>query len=263
MPVDEHQAQLANDNSKRGLEGKTGARIEISTGSAEDYEPQIALGDIFNPDWNEVLAGANEVQTLHIEDGWGGTFTITYDGETTAPIDFDASATDVEQAIADLDNVTPGDIRVSKAGTTADHTYTLAFSGEFARTDVAEITADATELASSAVVETVTEGDADPATNEVQTVTVSAAGGTFTLAGATDVTAALAYDISAAALKTALAATDDFEAADLTVTKSDNVFTITFGGALAATDVAELVADDALLTAPTVTEDTTTEGSAV
>lgn len=43
MPVHEKQAALANDNSKRGLNGRAGARVE-AVGTAGDV--QYALGDI-------------------------------------------------------------------------------------------------------------------------------------------------------------------------------------------------------------------------
>lgn len=263
MPVHERQGQLANTKEKLGLDGKTGARIEIQSSTDEDYEPQIALGDVYNPDWNIApTTGANEVQTLRVQDAAGGTFTITYSGQTTAAIPFNASAIEVQGALSALSNVTPGDIRVSKAGTAGDHTYTLKFGGQLARENVAEITADITGLAAAVTVDTVTEGDSSPATNEVQTVTVVGAGGTYTLSGPTDTTAAIDFDADAADVQSALEATDDFAPGDVVVTQDGNVYTIEFDGTLAATDVAELTADATNLTDPTKTIATTTAGSA-
>lgn len=153
MPVSENQADLANDYIKKGLEGKAGARIEIWESDDPDYEPQVALGDVFNADWNIASGtGANEVQTVQIAGGTGGTFTITFGGQTTAAIAHDASAATVEQALADLSNVNPGDIRVTKSGTTADHTYTLSFGGQLAREDVAQVTVDSTNVTGTETV---------------------------------------------------------------------------------------------------------------
>lgn len=153
MPTHEKQAELANSNVKRGLAGATGARVEIQDPADKDYEPQYALGDVFNPDWNIApTTGANEVQTVQIADGTGGTFTITYSGQTTAAIAHDASAEEVEAALNALSNVTPGDIRVSKAGTTADHTYTLNYGGQLAREDVAQVTVDSTNVTGTETV---------------------------------------------------------------------------------------------------------------
>jgi VCBS repeat-containing protein len=163
MPVDERQGQLANENSKRGLAGRAGGRLEISAADNKDYEPQTALGDIFNPDWNIAAAtGANEVQTLRVQDGTGGTFTISFAGQTTAAIAHNATADAVEDALNALSNVTPGDIEVSKTGTLADHTYTLKFGGQFARENVAAITVDTTNVTGTetATVATTTAGAA-------------------------------------------------------------------------------------------------------
>lgn len=43
MPVSENQGQLANDNQKRGLNGRAGGRVEAA-GTAP--QPEYALGDI-------------------------------------------------------------------------------------------------------------------------------------------------------------------------------------------------------------------------
>ena len=59
-------------------------------------------------------AGIAEVQTLEATTlPTGGTYTLTYDGQTTAPIARDARANDIENALEALPNVNPGDIEVS------------------------------------------------------------------------------------------------------------------------------------------------------
>jgi flagellar capping protein FliD len=59
-------------------------------------------------------AGIAEVQTLEATTlPTGGTYTLTYDGQTTAPIDRDARANDIQNALEALPNVNPGDIEVS------------------------------------------------------------------------------------------------------------------------------------------------------
>lgn len=60
MPVHENQAALANTKTKTGLAGKAGGRAEkIDTNATfpagpgnAAYEPQVALGDVYNADWN-------------------------------------------------------------------------------------------------------------------------------------------------------------------------------------------------------------------
>jgi len=84
--------------------------------------------------------------------------------------------------------------------------------------------------------------------NEVQTVTIDATGGTFTLSFGGETTGALAWNISAAALLAALEALEGIEVGDLTVTLDTLVYTITFGGSNAKKDVPVLVADAGSLT---------------
>ena len=88
----------------------------------------------------------------------------------------------------------------------------------------------------------------DSATDEVQTVTVTATGGTFTLTFSSQTTAAIAYDASAAAVKSALEALSNIGVGDVVVAKVGSVFTVSFAGALADTNVAQMTADGASLT---------------
>jgi hypothetical protein len=56
----------------------------------------------------------SEVQTVTITGTpTGGTFTLTFDGQTTAAIDFDAVLGDVDAALEALSNLEPGDVTVS------------------------------------------------------------------------------------------------------------------------------------------------------
>lgn len=88
--------------------------------------------------------------------------------------------------------------------------------------------------------------------SEVQTVTVDATGGTFILLWKGRATSALAYNISAADLQTALVALTNIDAGDVTVTggPGDNGGTTPYvvTWAVALGDVPELTTDDALLT---------------
>lgn len=70
--------------------------------------------------------GTAEVQTVTINGGpTGGTFTLTFEGETTDPIAFDALAAAVQSALEALDNLEPGDVTVTGA---AGGPYTVVFA---------------------------------------------------------------------------------------------------------------------------------------
>ncbi len=84
--------------------------------------------------------GTNEVQSLSTTGTpTGGTFTLTFSGQTTAAIAFNATAAAVQAALEALTNVAPGDI--AAAGGPLPAAVTLTFAGAYARTNVATITA--------------------------------------------------------------------------------------------------------------------------
>lgn len=86
-----------------------------------------------------------------------------------------------------------------------------------------------------------------PGTSEVQTVTLngSPSHGTFTLGYGAATTVALAYNASASAIQTALTDLVTLGATDVTVSGSaGGPYTVTFGGTLTFTDVAQLVIND-------------------
>jgi hypothetical protein len=113
------------------------------------YTPLIAIGDCGNPT--------------------GGTFTLTYSGQTTTALAYSASPAAVQTALEALSNLAPGDVTVTGV---AGKYYVVTFGGTLAATSVAEITGDGTALTPDSVVsvDTIVEGAASPATNEVQLI---------------------------------------------------------------------------------------------
>lgn len=103
------------------------------------------------------------------------------------------------------------------------------------------------------------------AINEIQTITITADGGTFTLDFDGEETSALAHDATALQVQTALRALDGIGATDVAVTgNAGGPYTVTFGGALAGTNVPELIGDATSLTQGTGTAvpTTTQQGAA-
>ncbi len=104
-------------------------------------------------------SGTAEVQTVTITGTpTGGTFTLTYDGETTGPIDFDAASADVQTALEALANIEPGDVTVTGA---AGGPYTATFTA--AEGNVSQMVGNGDELtggvAPAVTVTTPTPGD--------------------------------------------------------------------------------------------------------
>lgn len=86
-------------------------------------------------------AGTAEVQTVTITGSpTGGTFTLTWNGQTTAPIAFNASAATVQAALEALSNIAPGDVSVAGS---AGGPWTVTFND---RGNVAQMTASGAGL---------------------------------------------------------------------------------------------------------------------
>jgi len=202
--------------------------------------------------------GTNEVQTVTVV-ATGGTFILGYKDRFTQPIAYNATTTTVQErlrAVPGLSGVTVG----GSAGA-----WTVTFGGDLAGTNVDTLSIDGNRLMPKAKprvdVAVVTQGDDDPATNEVQRVTlINAGAGTFTLTFDGQTTSALAYNISAANLLTALRALSNWDDAAGTVTGSGGNFLVTFTGAMAATNQPTITGNAAGLRVASVA--TTTPGAA-
>jgi hypothetical protein len=80
----------------------------------------------------------NEIQTIYaVPTVSGGTFTVTYAGQTTAAVAYNVAPADLQTALENLSNIAPGDVVVSG---TAGTVYVLKFGGTLAGTDVAAVT---------------------------------------------------------------------------------------------------------------------------
>ncbi len=83
----------------------------------------------------------NEVQTVTVSGATGGTFTLTFDGQTTAPIPFPLVNTAIEAALEDLANLTD----VAVTGNAATNRQ-VNFAGNKETQDVPLMTTDGSGL---------------------------------------------------------------------------------------------------------------------
>jgi hypothetical protein len=120
-----------------------------------------SLVDVFIGTSAVVDGLSNEVQTVTITGGpTGGTFTLTYSGQTTAGIAYNATAAAVKSALQALSTVGNGNVSVSGS---AGGPYTVTFQGDLAGVNAAAMTASGAGLT----------GGTSPAVN----VATSTAGG--------------------------------------------------------------------------------------
>lgn len=75
----------------------------------------------------------------------GGTFTLTFDGETTAAIAYNAAASAVQTALEGLSNVNSGDVSVT-GGPGPGTPYVVSFTGQYLGTNVPQMTASGASL---------------------------------------------------------------------------------------------------------------------
>ena len=94
------------------------------------------------------LGGANnEIQNVTLTGGpAGGTFTLTYSGQTTSPgIPYNATPAQVQAALVALSNIADGDVRVTGSDLPSG-IATVEFMGVNAGKDVAEMTGSGASL---------------------------------------------------------------------------------------------------------------------
>lgn len=230
------------------------------------YTPldSVVVADAGYPGTGDITPGTSEVQQVTITDATGGTFTLTWDGETTDALAYNATPAQVGSALAALPSVESGDVTVT--GSAGD--YTLTFNADLG--NVSQVTIDGSALTGdpgttpNVAVATTTDGVADT-TSEVQTVQVTGAvGGTFTLTLDTETTSALAYNAAPADVQAALEALTGVGSGNVTVTGSAGDYTATFASSLG--DLPQMTADGSSLegepaVTPTTSATTTTEGS--
>jgi hypothetical protein len=130
-------------------------------------------------------AFANEVQTLTLSGATGGTFTLSFESQTTFPIPYNATAAQVQTALGNLSAIGSGNVAVS--GSAAGGPYTVEFKGSLAQTNVPQLTADSSALTPSGA--TLTPATTTPGSGWGNATTASCvpAAGSIPVAGWTSV----------------------------------------------------------------------------
>ncbi|MFN9049776.1 MAG: hypothetical protein ACK5YC_16750, partial [Planctomyces sp.] len=191
----------------------------------------------------------------------GGSFTLSYAGQTTAAISLAGStalqASQIQQALQALTNIGTGNISVKYDTTSTNADTAPRFLLTSGTISVENITASGSNLTNGASVATNTTAGTSTAVNEVQTIELQTgtASGTFTLAlaynGTTYTTTALAFNDTAATIQSALnTAISGLGSAAVTRsgTAGSATLTITFSGGLAGKNL-----DPVTVTTSTVT----------
>jgi hypothetical protein len=134
--------------SQHGTDMARSITLDTSAFTANTHYPNgyllsgLPLGKITSSGKYGPYAGnAAEVQTVTITGGpTGGTFTLTFDGETTGAIAYNAAASAVQTALEGLSNVNTGDVTCA-GGALPGAGVTVTFAGRFLGKNVPQMTA--------------------------------------------------------------------------------------------------------------------------
>lgn len=183
--------------------------------------------------------GTNELQTFTFASTpTRGSYTLTFDGETTAPIPWNSVSSAVWRALSSLSNIDPGDVSVIGG---MPGPFNVVFRGQYEYTNVSEITADGSNLGvwTSDVSETRT---GSGPINEIQKVTIAGAnGGTFTLTYEGETTTDIVWSASIAEVEAALEALSTIGSGNVSVAAGSYV--VTFISALGNTNLNQMTAN--------------------
>jgi flagellar capping protein FliD len=174
--------QLTEGGAETANLASLGSDVFTETQSAQDSKIRI----------DGYPSAVSEVQTLTADNpATSGTFTLTFNGQETAPISYDASTSEIQTALEQLSNIEQGDIVVSGDSLDTDPVgggLVFTFSDEKGDVDMLEF--DFSNLtgasdAGSEITETV-KGEDNWITNSSNTITDVVSGVTLNLKETTD-----------------------------------------------------------------------------
>lgn len=132
-------------------------QVEFVGGGLQDTDLRLLGVDASNLTGDPVVSeevshapGDNEVQTIEFSPAaGGGEFTLSFGGEATAGIPYDATATVVESALQELSSVRENSVSVTSTAATGGP-WQVEFTGRLAATDHELISGDTSELVPAA-----------------------------------------------------------------------------------------------------------------
>lgn len=139
------------------------AEVTASVDYLDGYEAdQIYSGDIiltadtagkpFVVAWTVGGSGTNEKQLITITGAAGGTFVLTWNGQSTGALAYNISATDLETALEGLTGIGAGNVSVTGSD---GGPWTVEFIGDLAATNVSQIQIDTTNLTNAPEIQVI------------------------------------------------------------------------------------------------------------
>jgi hypothetical protein len=190
----------------------------------------------------QTTAGAlvSDIQTISVSGApTAGTFQLAFDGQTTAPVPFNATAAQLETALASLSNVGASGV-VCLSGALPGANVTVTFAGPLsvgAQPVILAAGSTLTGAGSPTVGLAHTTTGAVGAAVQTLSVTGTPTGGGFALSFGGQTTGSIPFNATAAAVQIALTALGSIGAGNVVCTGGPlpgTAVTITFAGSLAA-----------------------------
>ena len=153
-----------------------------------------------------------DVQTLSLSGNpTGGTFTLTFNNQTTAAIPFNATSAQVQAALVALSSIGPGNV-VCAGGPLPGASVTINFAGQLAFQSQPVITGTSSLTSGATPAPAIAHTTTGAIIPDVQTLSVSGTptGGTFTLTFNNHTTAAIPFNATSAQVQAALIALSEY-----------------------------------------------------
>jgi hypothetical protein len=237
----------------------TDPQVQIIEGLVTFY-PRLPEGFVAYVDDLIIIDPASEAQLITLKKANGGTFTLTYQSETTTPLAWNANVATVQSALEALSTIGTGNVTVNSP---VGGSYAVTFEAAMSNDYVDLLVADASTLTSpAAAVNIATQTPGAPAVNAAQTITITATGGTFKLTWAGYTTGPLAYNATPANIQSALTALRSVTGPDIAVIGTAAVeHVVEFVSGLAGVVVPEINAVVGALTGGAVSISLDNQGS--
>lgn len=170
--TDTSSSQVWTVTFQGSLAGSNVSQITINTSGIYVFFGTVTKTEVTD---TQGQSAQNEVQVVTLTNVTGGTFRLAFAGQVTAPIAYNASATDVKNALAALQVLDASDLSVTGS---SGGPYTITFQGTYAGLNLAPLFGDAINLTNSSVVQTIS--TAYDANDQVTSASDASSSYTFT-----------------------------------------------------------------------------------
>jgi hypothetical protein len=162
--AEELQVCTSMGGCQQGLSGSSPGELGAPAFVAVDNSSGPSHGDVYVAT-GVGREGVDDEQSVEVVGASGGTFTLGFEGQTTAPLAYSAGATEVRVALEALSTIGDGNVHVREV---AAGSFSVVFEGALEERDLPQLTADAADLTPvGAKVEVSTTREGEPSIAEV------------------------------------------------------------------------------------------------